>query len=167
MVPAFASGISISANKVPWFVEYAPGILLGFVIFGVLVVAYLIIRFLKKSKFEKELLMRAEIADEYQKMKEEEKKIKRKRARKKAAKKEKEEPIPEYVPVMEVDRHLKEDEKQIVNILKERDGKAEQGTLRVVSGMPKSSLSRVLKELEERSIIYKEKRGKKNLVFLR
>jgi len=167
MVPVIlSSGIAISTSRVPWFIEYAPGILLGFVLFGFLVAVYLVYRLLKKSRFEKELLMRAEIAGEYEKIKQEEQKEKRKKARRKSAKKS-EEPIPEYIPVVEVGRHLKEDEKQIVNILKEREGKAEQGTIRVVSGMPKSSLSRILKELEERNIIYKEKRGKKNMVFLR
>ena len=63
--------------------------------------------------------------------------------------------------------HLKEDEEQIINVLKMRDNQCEQGTLRVVTGFPKATLSRLLKELEDRKIIYKEKRGKKNLVFLR
>jgi len=63
--------------------------------------------------------------------------------------------------------HLKEDEEQIINVLKMRENQCEQGTLRVVTGFPKATLSRLLKELEDRKIIYKEKRGKKNLVFLR
>lgn len=63
--------------------------------------------------------------------------------------------------------HLKEDEEQIVTILKKREGKCEQGTLRVITGFSKATLSRLLKELEERKIVYKEKRGKKNLVFLK
>ncbi len=66
-----------------------------------------------------------------------------------------------------IEKHLKEDEEQVVNLLKRRSGKCEQGTLRVITGFSKASLSRLLKELEERKIIYKEKRGKKNLVFLR
>lgn len=65
------------------------------------------------------------------------------------------------------EKHLKEEEEQIVNVLKQKEGKCEQGTLRVVTGMSKASLSRLLSELEARKIIYKEKRGKKNLVFLR
>lgn len=65
-------------------------------------------------------------------------------------------------------KHLKEDEETIVNILRQRDGRmCEQGTLRVITGMPKASLSRLLTELEERRVIYKEKRGKKNLIFLK
>lgn len=65
-------------------------------------------------------------------------------------------------------KYLKEDEEVIVNILKQRDDHmCEQGTLRVITGLPKASLSRLLKELEDRNVIYKEKRGKKNLVFLR
>ena len=67
----------------------------------------------------------------------------------------------------DIEKHLKENENVIINILKQRNGQAEQGTLRVVSGFPKASLSRILKELEERKVIFKEKRGKKNLVFLR
>ncbi len=66
-----------------------------------------------------------------------------------------------------IEKHLKEDEEQIVNILKKRSGQCEQGTLRVITGFSKATLSRLLKELEERKIIYKEKRGKKNLVFLK
>lgn len=65
------------------------------------------------------------------------------------------------------EKHLKEDEEQVVNILKQREGQCEQGTLRVITGFSKAKLSGLLKELEDRNIIYKEKRGKKNLVFLR
>ncbi|MBU0535676.1 MAG: hypothetical protein KKE20_01830 [Nanoarchaeota archaeon] len=65
------------------------------------------------------------------------------------------------------EKHLKEDEEQIVNILKQRENKCEQGTLRVITGFSKAKLSGLLKELEDRKIIHKEKRGKKNLVFLR
>jgi uncharacterized membrane protein len=63
--------------------------------------------------------------------------------------------------------HLKEDEQQIVRVLKEREGSCEQGTLRVITDFSKAHLSRLLMELEARKIIYKEKRGKKNLVFLK
>ncbi|MBW2977616.1 hypothetical protein KY331_02115 [Candidatus Woesearchaeota archaeon] len=64
-------------------------------------------------------------------------------------------------------KHLKEDEQQIVRVLKQRKGSCEQGTLRVVTNFSKARLSRLLMELEERRIIYKEKRGKKNLIFLK
>jgi uncharacterized membrane protein len=64
-------------------------------------------------------------------------------------------------------KHLKDDEQQIVRILKKRKGSCEQGTLRVVTGFSKASLSRLISELEARKIIYKEKRGKKNLIFLK
>ncbi len=67
----------------------------------------------------------------------------------------------------EIEKHLKDDEAQIMRILKQREGKCEQGTLRVITGFSKAKLSGILKELEERKIIYKEKRGKKNLVFLK
>ena len=66
-----------------------------------------------------------------------------------------------------VEKHLKPDEEQIINVLKKREGRCEQGTLRVVTGFSKATLSRLLKELEDRKVIYKEKRGKKNLVFLK
>ena len=63
--------------------------------------------------------------------------------------------------------HLKEDEKQIVRVLKQRNGQCEQGTLRIVTNFSKAHLSRLLSELEARNIVFKEKRGKKNLVFLK
>lgn len=66
-----------------------------------------------------------------------------------------------------IEKHLKEDEEQVVNILKQREGKIEQGTLRVITGFSKAKLSALLKEMEERNIVYKEKIGKKNLVFLK
>lgn len=64
-------------------------------------------------------------------------------------------------------KHLKEDEQQVVSILKNREGSCEQGTLRVITGFSKAKLSGLLSELEARNIIFKEKRGKKNLVFLK
>jgi len=66
-----------------------------------------------------------------------------------------------------IEEHLKEDEEQIVRILKSRENQCEQGTLRVITGFSKAKLSGLLKELEDRKIIYKEKRGKKNIVFLK
>ena len=65
------------------------------------------------------------------------------------------------------EKHLKEDEEQVVNILKQREGQCEQGTLRVITSFSKAKLSGLLKELEDRKVVYKEKRGKKNLVFLK
>lgn len=67
----------------------------------------------------------------------------------------------------DVMKHFKEEEQQIIRVLKQRDGSCEQGTLRVITGFSKATLSRLLSELEERKIVYKEKRGKKNLVFLK
>jgi uncharacterized membrane protein len=67
----------------------------------------------------------------------------------------------------ELFEHLKEDEKQIVRVLKQKEGSCEQGTLRIVTGFSKAHLSRLLSELEARKIVHKEKRGKKNLVFLK
>jgi|SRR3989344_4156808 len=66
-----------------------------------------------------------------------------------------------------IDKHLKEDEAQILQILKDREGHIEQGTLRIITGFSKAKLSGLLKELEDRKIIHKEQRGKKNLVFLK
>ncbi|MBW2996422.1 hypothetical protein KY332_03920 [Candidatus Woesearchaeota archaeon] len=66
-----------------------------------------------------------------------------------------------------VEKHLKPDEEQIINVLKLKEGSCEQGTLRIATGFSKATLSRLLKELEDRKVIKKEKRGKKNLVFLR
>jgi general stress protein CsbA/DNA-binding transcriptional ArsR family regulator len=66
-----------------------------------------------------------------------------------------------------IEKHLKEDEEQIINILKRKEGSCEQGTLRVVTGFSKATLSRLLTELEDRNVVYKEKRGKKNRVFLK
>jgi len=63
--------------------------------------------------------------------------------------------------------HLKEEEQQVVRILKSKEGSCEQGTLRIVTGFSKAHLSRLLSELEARKVIFKEKRGKKNLVFLK
>lgn len=67
----------------------------------------------------------------------------------------------------DIKKHLKEDEEQIITILKNKEGSCEQGTLRVITGFSKASLSRLLSELEARNVIHKEKRGKKNLVFLK
>ncbi|MCX6709696.1 MAG: hypothetical protein NTV63_01935 [Candidatus Woesearchaeota archaeon] len=66
--------------------------------------------------------------------------------------------------VEKIEQHLKEDEEQLVNIMKQRGGSCEQGTLKVIMGLPKSSLSRLIKELEERKIVFKQKKGKKNLI---
>ena len=64
-------------------------------------------------------------------------------------------------------KHLKEEEQQIIRVLQQKEGKCEQGTLRVVTDFSKAHLSRLLMELEARKIIHKEKKGKKNLVFLK
>ncbi|MEE9525641.1 MAG: hypothetical protein V3V78_03495 [Candidatus Woesearchaeota archaeon] len=66
-----------------------------------------------------------------------------------------------------VEKHLKPDEEQIINVLKLKEGSCEQGTLRIATNFSKAHLSRLLKELEDRKVIKKEKRGKKNLVFLK
>lgn len=137
-----------------------PGFLLGLIIFGFILIVYMLYKYFNKKKVEKELLFRAEVAGEYEQRRKEDMKRARKERTVKKVSAENESPVV-------VEQYLKEEEKQIVNVLKQREGSCEQGTLRVVTGMPKSTLSRILTELEQRSIIYKEKRGKKNIVFLR
>ena len=66
-----------------------------------------------------------------------------------------------------IETYLKDDEQQVLQILKQREGQCDQGTLRVITGFSKAKLSSLLKELEDRRIIFREKRGKKNLVFLK
>ena len=56
---------------------------------------------------------------------------------------------------------------QVARVLKLKEGSCEQGTLRIATGFSKAKLSRLLMEMEERHIIYKEQRGKKNVIFLR
>lgn len=67
----------------------------------------------------------------------------------------------------EIEKHLKEDEEQIISILKQKEGHCEQGTLVIITGFSKAKLSAILKELEERKIIYKEQKGNKNIIYLR
>jgi uncharacterized membrane protein len=66
-----------------------------------------------------------------------------------------------------LDKHLKEDEKLIINILRKKKGKCTQATLLTLSNMSKASLSRLLMELEQRNIIKKEQKGNKNLIILK
>ena len=68
---------------------------------------------------------------------------------------------------LELLRHLKEEEQQLIRVLKDRDGQCEQGTLRIATDFSKAHLSRLLSELEARKVIRKERRGKKNIVFLK
>ena len=72
-------------------------------------------------------------------------------------------------PEKELDilKHLKEDEQQIIRILEQKEGSCEQGTLRIITDFSKAHLSRLLMELESRKIIHKEKKGKKNIVYLK
>ena len=67
----------------------------------------------------------------------------------------------------DVDKYLKEDEKTVISILRQRGGIVSQSTLRIAGNFSKATLSRILKELEQRNIIKKEQRGKKNLVILK
>lgn len=65
------------------------------------------------------------------------------------------------------EKYLKDEEKIVYKILKSREGRCEQGTLQVIMGFSKASLSRLLEEMETRGIIEKIKKGKKNLVHLK
>ena len=67
----------------------------------------------------------------------------------------------------EMERHLKEDERLILEVLKAKKGKSTQAQLRVSTDFSKAKLSRLLMELEDRKIVLKEKEGKRNLVFLK
>ena len=71
------------------------------------------------------------------------------------------------VKVDNIEKHLKEEEKLIVNILKQKQGECTQSTLVTLTNMSKASLSRLLNELESRNIIYKEKKGNKNIIIQR
>ena len=70
-------------------------------------------------------------------------------------------------PDSSIDKHVKDDEQQIINILRLKEGSCNQGTLRVATGFSKAKLSGLLKEMETRKMVHKEKRGKKNLVSLK
>ncbi len=71
------------------------------------------------------------------------------------------------IKVDNVEEHLKDEEKVIVNILKQKKGECTQSTLVTLTGMSKASLSRLLNELESRNIILKEQKGNKNLIILK
>lgn len=67
----------------------------------------------------------------------------------------------------EIEKHLKEDERLIVEVLKAKQGRCSQATMRMATDFSKAKLSRLLMELEDRNVIQKEKEGKRNLVFLK
>ena len=71
------------------------------------------------------------------------------------------------VKVDDVEKHLKEEEKIIIDILKQKQGSCTQATLVTLTNMSKASLSRILNELQARNIILKEKKGNKNLITLK
>ncbi|MEM4336996.1 MAG: hypothetical protein QXG86_03255 [Candidatus Woesearchaeota archaeon] len=149
----------INAQPLNRYYYLLPGFLVALIIFLFILIVYFLYKYFKKINVEKELLVRAEVVKEYEQRKKEEfKKVKKEQLNKKEY---------EQGKNFGIEQYLKEEEKQVVNILRAREGVCEQGTLRIITGMPKSTLSRILSELEARNIVYKEKRGKKNIVFLR
>ena len=66
-----------------------------------------------------------------------------------------------------IEKHLKDEEKLVVSILKKKKGECTQSTLVTLTNMSKASLSRLLQELEQRNIIRKEQKGNKNLIILK
>jgi len=70
------------------------------------------------------------------------------------------------VKVDNIEKHLKENEKLIVSILKQKK-ECSQSTLVTLTNMSKASLSRLLDDLEERNIIIKERYKNKNIIKLK
>ncbi len=62
---------------------------------------------------------------------------------------------------------LKEDERIVLNVLKMKNGSCSQATLRVVTDFSKARLSRIISELVQRGIVYKEQQGNTNIVTLK
>lgn len=122
----------------------------------ILVIGLIIFGFINWGKKRKEKTIKKDI-----------KKETRKRIPKREIKNPKIKSIKKIENTEKVDLHLKEEEEQIYNILKQRDGSCEQGTLLVVSDFSKPKLSRILMEMEERKIIKKVKKGRKNYIFLK
>lgn len=65
------------------------------------------------------------------------------------------------------ENYLKDDEKKIISALKKKQGECEQATLRIITDFSKAHLSRLLMELEQRNLIKKIKKGKKNIIRLK
>ncbi len=66
-----------------------------------------------------------------------------------------------------VDRYLKEDERIVINVLRMKHNSCSQATLKVVTDFSKARLSRILSELEERGVIFKQPAGRKNMITLK
>lgn len=66
----------------------------------------------------------------------------------------------------EFEEHLKEEERLIVNVLRQKEGKCQQSTLVILTGYSKAHLSRILQEMEARKLITKAIKGNKNIILL-
>lgn len=81
--------------------------------------------------------------------------------------KQEEKPIVSTTNTGGIDRYLKEDERIVLNVLRLKHNSCTQATLRIATDFSKAKLSRILSELEERGVIFKEQQGRKNLITLR
>lgn len=64
-------------------------------------------------------------------------------------------------------KHAKDEEKQVIRILNNKNGSCEQKTIQFLTNYSKAKLSRLLSEMEDRNIIHKEKKGRKNIIHLK
>ena len=69
--------------------------------------------------------------------------------------------------IMKLKTHLNHRELLVFNILNQKEGKCYQSTLSFLSKMPKSSLSEMILELEQRNIVTKTKKGNKNIISIK
>ena len=67
---------------------------------------------------------------------------------------------------IKIENYLKEDERIVINIIKMKNNSCSQATIQVVSNFSKAHLSRILAELTERGVVFKERRGRKNIITL-
>ena len=158
--PASASdaNMSVTVERIGSSSSMAAAIILGLVTLALAIVLVLLIRYILAEKRKKRALR-----EKVERMDTDEAEYARENMEEFSSSGEK----PAFDKYSDVDKYLKEDERRIVDILRQREGICSQGTLRVVGNFSKATLSRLLKELEERNVIKKEQRGKKNLVILK